>query len=300
MSNSSNNAPSSRPEPSEETNNEPVKSEAQPLSGNTDSEPKTEEDALPSAARSDPDECYQPQVSEMPVDEDFIIDSTEEATLPSGYANRKHPQVAPRAPLAMVETAFLASAASLIWLINYYFPLGPVLRMFFPIPIALVYLRWGNRASWMAAGVSGLLLSVLMGPTRSILFFIPYGIMGVQLGAMWRRQANWLLSMITGALLGTLGFFFRFWLLSLLLGEDLWVYVMTQITQLTEWGFTKLGLLAQPDLTLVQAIAVLLIVINNLVYLFVVHLVALLLLDRLGNPIPRPPNWVQVLLDYDG
>jgi uncharacterized protein YybS (DUF2232 family) len=35
------------------------------------------------------------------------------------------------------------------------------------------------------------------------------------------------------------------------------------------------------------------------VYLFVVHLVALLLLDRLGNPIPRPPEWVQVLLDYD-
>jgi hypothetical protein len=44
--------------------------------------------------------------------------------------------------LRMVETAFLASTASLIWLINSYFPLGPVLRIFFPVPIALVYLRW--------------------------------------------------------------------------------------------------------------------------------------------------------------
>ena len=51
------------------------------------------------------------------------------------------------APLRLVETAFLASTASLIWLVNYYFPLGPLLRVFFPIPIALVYLRWGNRAS---------------------------------------------------------------------------------------------------------------------------------------------------------
>ena len=200
----------------------------------------------------------------------------------------------------MVETAFLASTASLIWLINYYFPLGPLLRMFFPVPIALVYLRWGNRASWMAALVSGLLLSVLMGPTRSILFFIPYGLMGVQLGALWRRQASWVFSIFTGTLLGTVGFFFRFWLLSILLGEDLWVYVMTQITQLTEWGFVKLGLLAQPSLLLIQAIAVVMIIISNAVYLFVVHLVALLMLDRLGNPIPRPPNWVQVLLDYDG
>jgi len=30
-----------------------------------------------------------------------------------------------------------------------------------------------------------------------------------------------------------------------------------------------------------------------------VHLVALLVLDRLGNPIPRPPKWVQVILDYE-
>lgn len=203
-------------------------------------------------------------------------------------------------PLAMVETAFLASTASLLWLINYYFPLGPLLRMFFPIPIALVYLRWGSRASWMSALVSGLLLSVLMGPTRSILFVIPFGIMGVQLGAMWKRGTPWLFSIGTGTLLGTIGFFFRFWLVSILLGEDLWVYVMNQITEFAEWGFVKLGLLAQPSLILIQAIAIVMIIVNNFVYLFVVHLVALLMLDRLGNPIPRPPNWVQVLLDYDG
>ncbi|HAG84044.1 MAG TPA: DUF2232 domain-containing protein [Cyanobacteria bacterium UBA12227] len=202
-------------------------------------------------------------------------------------------------PLVMVETAFLASTASLIWLINYYFPLGPVLKMFFPIPIALVYLRWGYRASWMAALVSGLLLSVLQGPTRSILFLIPYALIGVQLGALWRRQANWLFSIGIGTIIGTFGFFVRFWLLSILLSEDLWAYVMTQITQLVEWGFVKLGLLIQPSLVLIEAIALIMIVLNNAVYLFVVHLVALLMLDRLGNPIPRPPKWVQVLLDYE-
>ncbi|MHC5831106.1 MAG: DUF2232 domain-containing protein, partial [Nostoc sp.] len=58
------------------------------------------------------------------------------------------PQVKADAPLRMVETAFLASTASLIWFINFYFPLGPVLRIFFPVPIALVYLRWGKRAAW--------------------------------------------------------------------------------------------------------------------------------------------------------
>lgn len=198
----------------------------------------------------------------------------------------------------MVETAFLASAASLVWLINYYFPVGPVLKIFFPIPIALIYLRRGHRASWMAAIVSGLLLLVLMGPTRSIIFIMPYGLMGVALGACWKRQVSWLFSISLGGIIGSLGIFFRFWLTSILLGENLWVYVITQITQMADWLFFKLGILAQPNFVLIQSMALGLIVINNLVYLFAVHLVALMLLDRLNNPISRPPEWVRVLLDY--
>ena len=207
--------------------------------------------------------------------------------------------VDPTIPLMMVETAFLASAASLVFLVNYYFPIGPLLRLFFSIPIALTYLRWGSRAAWMGALVSGLLLSVLMGPARSILFVMPYGFMGVAFGVLWRRGAQWSLSIGIGSILGSLGFFFRIWLVSILLGEDLWLYATTQTTDLLEWLFIKLGFLFQPSLELVQAAIVVMIILNNLVYAFVVHLVAWLLLDRLGNPIPRPPKWVQVLMDYE-
>ncbi len=217
-----------------------------------------------------------------------------------GQNNFSQPQVKAVAPLRMVETAFLASTSSLIWFINFYFPLGPLLRIFFPVPIALVYLRWGSRAAWMAALVSGLLLSVLMGPTRSILFIIPFGLLGVLLGAVWQRRAPWVVSIGLGTLLGTFGFFFRLWLLSILSGEDAWVYLITTVTDLAEWGFVKLGILAQPSVFIIQLLAIALVFVNNVIYLFVVHLAAWLLLNRLGNPIPRPPNWVQVLIDYDG
>lgn len=226
------------------------------------------------------------------------------AANPSPATARKdhlsEPKVQAMAPLVMVETAFLASTSSLIWLINYYFPTGPLLQIFYPVPIALVYLRWGNRAAWMSALVSGLLLSVLMGPTRSILFLIPYGLLGVVLGALWRRRAAWPVSIGIGTLLASLGFFFKIWLVSILLGDDLWLYITSQITRVVEWAVIKLGLLIQPDLSLIQAIAVLLVIVNNTVYLFVVHLAAWLLLERLGNPIPAPPHWVQVILDYEG
>ncbi|VXD19371.1 DUF2232 domain-containing protein [Planktothrix paucivesiculata] len=201
--------------------------------------------------------------------------------------------------LILVETAFLASAASLIWFVNYYFPMGPVLRLFFSLPMALLYLRWGKRASVMGAVASFLLLSVLMGPTRSIVFLIPYGWLGVVLGGMWKRKSPWWLSIGTGSLIVAIGFFFKYWLLSILLGRNLWAYATIQITAVADWIFIKLGILAQPSLVFVQVLAVLMILINSIVYLFVVHLVSLLLLDRLNSPIPRPPKWVQVLLDYE-
>lgn len=209
------------------------------------------------------------------------------------------PQTRSAPPLALVETAFLSSTASLLWLVNYYFPLGPLLRLGFPLPIALVYLRWGKRASWMTALVSTLLLSVLMGPTRSLLFLMPFGLLGVLLGSCWRRGLSWSWSIGLGTLLSSVGFFFRIWFTSLLLGEDLWVYVTVQVTEMLEWVFLRLGLLLQPELLWVQLAALGLIVVNSVIYLFTVHLLAFLLLERVGSPIPEPPQWVQALVDMD-
>lgn len=226
-------------------------------------------------------------------------ESEDKNTTKSSTTDLQTPHLKPDAPLRMVETAFLASTASLIWFINFYFPLGPVLRVFFPVPIALVYLRWGVRAAWMSAVVSGLLLAVLMGPIRSLLFVMPFGLMGVMLGSTWHRRVPWLVSISLGTILGTVGVFFRVWLLSILAGEDLWIYVINQMTDFIEWVFLKLGVLANPSLLWIQIVAIAFIIFNNFIYLFLVHIAAWLLLDRLGNPIPRPPKWVQVIMDYE-
>lgn len=226
--------------------------------------------------------------------------SPKQADAKSSTKNKfSQPHLKAIAPLEMVETAFLSSAASLIWFVNFYFPLGPLLRIFFPVPIALVYLRWGSRAAWMAALVSGLLLSVLMGPTRSILFVMPYGLLGVLLGSAWRRRTPWAISIGMGTLLGVVGSFFRLWLLSVLSGEDAWVYLITTVTQLADWLFVRLGFLTEPSVLIIQVLAIAVVFVQNFIYLFVVHLAAWWLLDRLGSPIPRPPNWVQVFMDYE-
>ncbi|QUY44124.1 DUF2232 domain-containing protein [Acaryochloris sp. 'Moss Beach'] len=201
-------------------------------------------------------------------------------------------------PLPMVETAFLASATALIWYINTYFPLGPLLRIFFPIPTALLYLRWGNRSAWMSAWVTTLLITVLMGPPRSVQFLMPYGVVGVILGGLWKRQVSWAVSMGWSILIMAIGFFFQLNLLSLLVGTNLWIYINRQITGFLDWVVIKLGLLLQPDVIVIQLFAVGLILLNAFLYILLVHLVAWLVFDRIGVSIPDPPLWLQTFLEY--
>ncbi|MEE3717495.1 DUF2232 domain-containing protein [Tumidithrix elongata RA019] len=206
------------------------------------------------------------------------------------------PKPKPSSSLVMVETAFLASTTAMLFLINSYFPLGPFLRMFFPIPIALAYLRWGKRAAWMSMIVTTLLLSVLMGPIRSIQYAVQYGLVGVLLGYLWRHKVPWAISLPLGTMLGALGTVFQFLFLSLLVSENLWNYTTVQMTGLISWLMQLFGSLDQPELAVIQAFAVGGIVFSNLMYQLLVHLVAWVLLDRLGNPIPSPPKWLESLL----
>ena len=147
---------------------------------------------------------------DIDLDSPWIEDDDETSQAPESRSGKAIPTSNHKGPVALVETAFLASAASLMWLINLYFPPGPLLRILFPVPVALVYLRWNQRSAWMATLVSGLLLAILIGPPRSLLYVIPYGILGVQLGYHWRRQSSWLISLPIGALIVTLGIFFSY------------------------------------------------------------------------------------------
>ena len=197
----------------------------------------------------------------------------------------------------MVETAFLASTTAMLFLINFYFPVGPLLRMLFPLPTALVYLRWHGRAAWMSVIVTALLLAILMGPTRSIQYLIPHGLVGVTLGYLWKRNFPWAGSLSIATIIGAIGTGFQFAFVSLLLGENVWNYSIVQITSFLNWLMQLFGSLEQPDFATIQIFAIGAILFSNLAYQILVHLVAWIVLDRLGNPIPHPPKWIEALLE---
>ncbi|MFZ4727469.1 MAG: DUF2232 domain-containing protein [Pseudanabaena sp.] len=199
-------------------------------------------------------------------------------------------------PREMVETAFLASTTAMLFLINFYFPLGPLLRMLFPLPTALAYLRWNSRAAWMSMVVTALLLAILMGPTRSIQYIVPHGLVGVTLGYLWKRDFPWSGSLSIATMIGSVGTAFQFAFLSVLMGENVWNYSIAQITGLLNWVMQLFGSLEQPDFATIQIFAIAAIIFSNFAYQLLVHLVAWIVLVRLGNPIPSPPKWIESLL----
>ena len=209
-------------------------------------------------------------------------------------------QLSPRQARQLMDTAYLAAATALLWLALYYLPVGgPLFRLALPLPLALLQLRHGWRCAVEGVLVASLLLLALMGPIRGLLMLFPYGCLALWLGWGWRKGLSWWLTLSLGGLIGALGFLVRVAVLSLLLGENLWVVVTTAAAGLLEKLLGVLSLGPGFDLGQVQLIALALVLIQNLLVVLCLHAVAYWIFPRLQAPIPEPPRALEALVALD-
>lgn len=205
-----------------------------------------------------------------------------------------------RQALRLVEGAYLAATTGLIWLALYYLPVGGALfRLALPLPLTLLQLRRGGRS-----GVEGLLLAVLlmtalMGPVRGPLLLFPYGMLAIWLGWCWGCGLSWWLSWAVGVVLGTLGFLVRVLVLSLLVGENLWVVITRAGAGMLDRLITLLHLPLSADLANVQLMALLLVVVQEVIYVLSLHALAFWIFPRLRSSIPEPPRLLHGLVALD-
>ena len=204
----------------------------------------------------------------------------------------------------ITDTAYLASATGLLFIALYYLPVGgPFLRLALPLPLAMLQLRHGRRSGLMGAAVATLLLSALLGPIRGPLVLFPYGFLGIWLGWCWNRKVGWSMSWSVGALVGSLGFVVRVAVLSLLLGSNLWVLITNAAARMLGWllGILEplLGFAPAPTTSQVQVMAVVLILLQNIVYTLTLHMISYWIFPRLGNPVTEPPELLRPLVALD-
>ena len=202
--------------------------------------------------------------------------------------------------LNIIETSYLASLSSLIWVALYYFPVGgALLRLILPLPLTLLHLRRGTKTAFEGLIIQFLLLLILMGPVRGTLFLFPYGTLAFWLGWCWLNEKKWFLSWTIGVILGTLGFFIRVLALSTLVGDNLWIIITRASYGLIDKIIEFFNLSFSPSITLIQLVAIFLIIFQEMVYVLTIHIVAYSLFPRLKSAIPSPPRIINSFVDLN-
>ena len=205
-----------------------------------------------------------------------------------------------RNALKIVESSYLASATALIWIALYYLPIGgAIFRLALPLPLALLQIRRGIKTGIEGVTICVMLLTALMGPLRGPLVLFPYGLLSLWLGYSWKKRWNWWLSWIVGVSIGTMGFLVRVFVLSILVGENLWVILTRAGAGLLEKGIDIFNLSFTPDMRQVQIVALCLVITQEIVYVLCLHALAYWIFPRLKSSIPEPPAFLETLISLE-
>ena len=208
--------------------------------------------------------------------------------------------ISKREALKIVESSYLAAATSLIWIALYYLPIGgAVFRLALPLPLALLQIRRGVKTGIEGVIISVILLSALMGPLRGPLVLFPYGLLSLWLGYSWLKGWSWWLSWSVGVSIGTMGFLVRVFVLSLLVGENLWVIITRAGAALLEKVIDMFNVPFIPDIMQVQIVALCLVIVQEIVYVLCLHALAYWIFPRLKSSMPEPPALLDNLISLD-
>ncbi len=202
--------------------------------------------------------------------------------------------------LRMMETSYLAATCALIWIALYYLPIGGAFfRLALPLPLSLLLIRRGSRAGIEGVLLLLLLLTTLMGPIRGPLVLFPYGLLSIWLGWSWMKGFSWWLSWGGGVLIGTTGFLARVVILSILVGENLWIVITRAGSLLLERMFDVFSLPITPNLSHVQLMAIILVIFQEMIYVLALHALSFWIFPRLNAPLPEPPSLLNGLVAID-
>jgi len=101
----------------------------------------------------------------------------------------------------LVEGALLAALAVALVLLGFYIPLlEPLVLFFWPVPITVIHLRHGLRATLLTLAVAVLALATFIGPLQALLAGATLGLTGLAFGVSLQRGFKASLTLLVAAL----------------------------------------------------------------------------------------------------
>ncbi|GAQ91929.1 hypothetical protein KFL_008840030 [Klebsormidium nitens] len=193
----------------------------------------------------------------------------------------------------LVEVAMLAATTGLAYALSTLLRLEGYFATFFPLPLVVAAIRGNVRAAVKTLVATTLLLFVLTGPLRAVLYVVSYGSLGLAMGAGWRLRVRWLPSVLLLALVRVASLLASLAVSSWLLRENIPRLILTQFHASLTAMFHTVGLPSGPSMPTVCGIASAALLFNSASYVFLLHILYTILLKRLGLQVaPAAPAWV--------
>ncbi|GFR50418.1 hypothetical protein Agub_g12635 [Astrephomene gubernaculifera] len=223
-------------------------------------------------------------------------DKDEDAPSSSYDASAQRPGYTLEDTRTLVETAMLAAVSGLAYLLSTILKLENSLGYFLPLPVVLAALRGGAGAGWRTMGATCFLLVVLLGPLRALSYFFLHGLLAASLGAMWKLGANFWLGIVLGAVVRMGGQLSYLVMSSVTMNENMFALLLSNVYNLLDNVTAAMGITGAPSPLVVSSLVFSLLLVNGLIYCFLVHVVYRVLLNSMGYKLGPLPDIVNKYL----
>ncbi|XP_027361506.1 uncharacterized protein LOC113869400 [Abrus precatorius] len=196
--------------------------------------------------------------------------------------------------LQLVECSMLAALTGLVYFLSNSLAIENYFSCFFSLPIVISSMRWGVEAGRKTLVATTILLLVLSGPFKALTYLLKHGIVGFTMGALWRLEASWNLSIFLCTIVRSLGAVGFVLISSFLIRENILALITINIHASLTFVLAASGVNAIPSMNAIYTLFGILVLLNSGCFMFLLHLLYSVFLTRMGMKSSlRLPRWLE-------
>jgi hypothetical protein len=195
---------------------------------------------------------------------------------------------------SLVETAMLAALSGLAYLLGSLLKFENTVGYFLPLPIILSSFRSSNGSSgWKTMSATTFLLIVLLGPLKALSYLLLHGLVAATLGSLWTQKVGWWVSISASSMVRMLGQLAYLHLSSVTMNENFFGIVLHNVHSMLDQISATIGATGAPSSTAVACMLFSLLLVNSVIYCFLLHVIYRLVLQSMGFKLGPLPGFVR-------
>lgn len=188
----------------------------------------------------------------------------------------------------------LAALSGLAYLLGSLLKFENTVGYFLPLPIILSSFRSSNGWSgWKTMSATSFLLVVLLGPLKALSYLLLHGLVAATLGALWTKKVGWWLSITASSIVRMLGQLAYLLLSSITMNENFFGIVLHNVHSMLDQISATIGSTGAPSSTAVACMLFSLLLVNSVIYCFLLHVIYRLVLQSMGFQLGPLPGFVK-------